>query len=76
MMAGMHDGVSRIWVTRIQRGFCIDGYKDDCEAIDAIVRHALVFGPPETRTRLEAVFANAIQHLDEDGEEDAPPPAD
>lgn len=67
---GMHDGVSKLWVVRANEGLDVDGYKDESEAIGALIRQALSFGPLETRAKIEAAVAKALTHLDEKPKED------
>lgn len=69
-MSGMHDGVSKVWIMRADFGLNITGCKSDIEAIDALIRHALTFGPPETKAAIEAAVAEALTHLDPKPEAD------
>ena len=64
MSTGIHDGVSKVWVLRRDHGLDVDGYRNDVEAIDRLIRHALTAGVP--RSDIEAAVAHALRHLDED----------
>lgn len=68
---GMHDGVSRLWIMRARGGLQIEGFRDEVEAIGDLIRHALTFGPPETRAKIEAAYADAIKHLEDEESEPA-----
>jgi hypothetical protein len=65
-MAGLSDGVSKLWILRAGSGLNIQGHKDDLEAIDALIRHALVFGPADMKRRIEKTAANALKHLEDE----------
>lgn len=64
----MHDGVSKLWLLRAGRGLSVDGFKDELEAIDALIRHALVWSEGDVdarKARIQAVVDEALKHLDE-----------
>lgn len=61
----MHDGVNRLWILRTHSGLNVDGFKDDFEAIDRLIRHALTVGPADAKARIEATVAEALKHNDE-----------
>lgn len=63
-MAGLHDGVSRVWILRMRGGLDLEGFNDEREAIDRLIRRALLAGV--TREKIEATVAKALKHLDED----------
>lgn len=50
----------------------LEGFKDDIEAIDALIRHALVFGSSATKAQIEAAVAEALKHNDEPADESSP----
>lgn len=65
-MPGMHDAVSELWIMRRGRNSLdITGYIEDVEAIEALIRVALAYGPADTRARIEAAVARGLTHLDE-----------
>lgn len=60
----MHDGVSKLWILRAKGGLDVDGYADEAGAIEALIRQALTWGPPEIRAKIETAVANGLTHLD------------
>lgn len=68
MAGGFHDGVSKLWVTRIDnRSLDVDGFDDDVEAIGALIRHALVRDHSDAmKSRIRAAVDDALKHIDED----------
>lgn len=70
-MTGLSDGVSKLWVVRARGGLQLEGYHNEIEAIDGLIRHALSFGPPDTRAKIEAAVADALKHRDEDDPPDS-----
>lgn len=65
-MPGMNDGVSNLWVVRCERGLDIDGFKDEFEAIDRLIRRVLVKDGDAAKARIRAVVEDALRHMDED----------
>lgn len=63
-MGGLRDGVSKLWILRAECGLDMDGYRDEIEAIDALVRMALVRGTVDAKPKIEAAVAEALKHLD------------
>jgi hypothetical protein len=61
-MNGLNDGVSKLWVMRRDRGLDLSGFADECEAIDHLVRVALL--KDVTKERLQEVVTKALTNLD------------
>jgi hypothetical protein len=59
----MHDGVSKVWVMNREYGLDLSGFKTEIEAIDHLVRVALLKRFSKEQI-LEAVD-KALKHLDE-----------
>jgi len=62
MSAGMHDGVSKLWVMNRDGGLDLSGFQDEVEAIDHLVRVALLKKIP--KERIQEAVAKALKHLD------------
>lgn len=77
MAGGFHDGVSKLWVTRIdKRSLDVDGFDDEAEAIGALIRCAMVRDSSDAaKARIRAAVDDALRHMDEDSGpvSDAPP---
>ncbi len=68
MSNGIHDGVSKLWVMNRDHGLDLSGFKTEVEAIDHLVRMALVKRvSPET---VRAAVEHALKHLDETRHDD------
>jgi hypothetical protein len=70
-MSGFHDGVSKVWIVRIGPGQAldVDGFPGDVEAIDRLIRHAVVRDSGEAmKARIRAAVDDALEHMDDDGE--------
>ena len=69
MSNGIHDGVSKLWVMNRVDGWAMtSGFKTEVEAIDHLVRVALVKRvSPET---VRAAVEHALKHLDETRHDD------
>ena len=64
MSNGIHDGVSKIWVMSRDRGLDLSGFKTEVDAIDHLVRVALVKNvAPET---VRAAVEHALKRLDDE----------
>lgn len=67
-MAGMSDGVNKLWIIRKPRGSLdIDGYSSNLEAIDHLIRCCLVVDP-SCASEIQATVDGALRHLDEEEE--------
>ncbi len=64
-MSAMHDGVSKLWVLRRDTGLDLSGFQNELEAIDHLVRCALL--RDASKGRIQAVVNEALTHLDEEG---------
>lgn len=65
---GLYDGVSKLWILRTHNGALdVDGYNDEFAAIDALVRHIMIWSgdAPETKARVETTVREALKHCDE-----------
>jgi hypothetical protein len=65
---GLYDGLSKLWILRTpDSALDIDGHEDEFAAIDALVRHILIWhgDAPETKARIEATVREALKHCDE-----------
>lgn len=64
----MHDGVSKLWIVRADRGLDVDGFDNEISAIDRLVRRALMAAPigtvDDVKARINATVAEALTHLD------------
>lgn len=63
-MSGMHDGVSKLWIVRREGGLQVSGQKDELEAIDHLIRCALVRGTAD-RDAIERTVNRALRHMEE-----------
>jgi hypothetical protein len=61
-MSGLKDGVSKLWVMRRDTGLDLSGFKDECEAIDHLVRAALL--KDIAKEKIQDVVAKALTHMD------------
>jgi hypothetical protein len=59
---GLHDGVSKLWVMNRDHGLDLSGFKTELEAIDHLVRVALV--KKVTKGEVRAAVEKALTHLD------------
>lgn len=66
-MAGMTDGVSKLWITRADKGLSVYGYGNELEAIDALIRAALTKSKdvPAIKSAVMARVDDALKHMDE-----------
>jgi hypothetical protein len=62
-MTGISDGVSKLWVMRCDRGLDLHGVKDELEAIDHLVRCALL--KDVDKDVIRHAVEHALKHLDE-----------
>ena len=76
-MAGMSDGVSRLWILRRNGALDIEGFKDEL-GIDALIRHALIYKGPEMKQLIEDTVKHALTHLDDEppASDDGPTPTE
>lgn len=71
-MAGLSDGVSKLWILRKDRSLNIDGYKTEAEAIAHLVRFALVFAADADRETIRDQIREAFeQAMAPDSEDEA-----
>lgn len=65
---GFSDGVSKLWIVRTRGGLDVDGFKDEPEAIDRLIRTALTRAAeeqlPDLKARIGSVVADALKHCD------------
>lgn len=59
---GMSDGVSKVWVLDREHGLDLSGFTSEVEAIDHLVRVALVKHVP--KEQLRSAVEHALTHLD------------
>lgn len=62
------DGVSKLWVMRIDRGTLnLHGVKDRVEAVDHLIRcEMLADNSDDNKARVRAAVELALKHMDED----------
>ena len=63
---GMSDGVSKVWVMNREHGLDLSGFTSEVEAIDHLVRVALVKRVP--KDQILVAVEKALAHLDDRGE--------
>jgi hypothetical protein len=61
-MSGIHDGVSKLWVLRRDTGLDLHGCRNELEAIDHLVRCALL--NDATKESIQQAVTKALTHLD------------
>jgi len=66
-MAGMYDGVSKLWIVRAGRGLDVTGFKSEFDAIGQLVR-CIMRDDDSTESKDQVVdaVAEALRHMDED----------
>ncbi len=77
-MSGYSDGVSKLWILTIdRRALDVEGYTDEHEAIDRLIRHRLTFTTwsnealEAEKAHIRAKVEKALTHLDDDEKEDS-----
>ena len=70
-MSGLSDGVSRIWMLRVDHGLDINGFKDEFEIIDWLVRVLMSKSYSQTdKDKVRTTVEEALKHMDEPEERD------